>query len=197
MMSRTMSAGMPPPASLVRAHAPVLNPPAASVVPSDSGSLQVAVSPCWAQDLPDVLSAHLSPRAGPPTPGAREGRRPVASLTTSAFPSFGPGRRSTLSVQRLQHGALVEAAGMRCCAGPQVCAPPRSLLPLRPTPHGSRGLYVRASRGSFPPHAPERLAVRIGQWTAEDFHLIRCAALSAAPRTPGVSCCWKRERGTR
>jgi hypothetical protein len=44
--------------------------------------------------------------------------------------------------------------------------------------------YVRASRGSLPPHAPDMLAVRIGQLTAEDFHLIRCAALSAAPRTP-------------
>src|SRR5438093_713389 len=41
------------------------------------------------------------------------------------------------------------------------------------------------------------LAVRIGQLTAEDFHLIRCAALSAAPRTLGVSRCRKRERGTR
>ena len=82
------------------------------------------------------------------------------------------------------------------CAGPQGCSPPRSLLPRRHTPHGSRGLYVRASRGSFPPHAPDMLAVRSGQWTAEDFHLIRCAALSAAPRTLGLSCCWKRERGS-
>jgi hypothetical protein len=53
-------------------------------------------------------------------------------------------------------------------------------------PQGSRGFYVRASRGSLPPHAPDMLAVRIGQLTAEDFHLIRCAALSAAPRTQGV-----------
>ena len=61
-------------------------------------------------------------------------------------------------------------------------------------PQGSRGFSVRASRGSFPPHASDMLAVRIGPLTAEDFHLIRCAALSAAPRTPGMSCCRKRER---
>jgi len=113
MMARTMSAGIPPPSSLLRAHAPVLNPPAASVVSSDSGSVQVAVSPCWEKDLPDVLSAHLSLRAWTPTPVALEVLLPVSSLKTSAFPSVGPGRRSTMSVQRLQHGALFEAAVIR------------------------------------------------------------------------------------
>jgi hypothetical protein len=113
MMSCTMSAGITPPSSLLRAHAPVLHPPAASVEPSDSGSMQVAVSPCWEKDLPDVISAHLSLRAWTPTPVALEVRLPVSSLKTSAFPSFGPGRRSTLSVQRLQHGALFEAAVIR------------------------------------------------------------------------------------
>ena len=131
-------------------------------------------------------AAHLSLRAWTPTPAALEVHVPVSSPKTSAFPPFGPGRRSTMSVQRLQHGALFEAAVIRSCSGPQVCSPPRSLLPLRHTPHGSRGFYVRASRGLLPPHAPDMLAVRIGQLTAEDFHLIRCAALSAAPRTPGL-----------
>jgi hypothetical protein len=184
---RTTSAGVTPPSLLLRAHAPILHPPCASVVPSDTRSVQVAVSPCWAKDLPDVISAHLSLRAWTPTPVALEVLVPVSSLKTSAFPSFGPGRRSTMSVQRLQHGALVEAAVLRSCSGPQVCSPPRSLLPLRHTPHGSRGFYVRASRESLPPHAPDMLAVRIGQLTAEDFHLIRCAALSAAPRTSALS----------
>jgi hypothetical protein len=113
MMSRTMSAGIPPPASLLRAQAPVRNPPAAAVGPSDSGSVQVAVRPCWEQDLPDVLSAPLSRRAWTPTPVALEVLLPVASLKTAAFPSCGPGRRSTMSVQRLQHGALCEAAVLR------------------------------------------------------------------------------------
>jgi len=144
--------------------------------------VQVAVSPCWEKDLPDVIAAPLSLRAWTPTPVALEVLLPVSSLKTSAFPSFGPGRRSTMSVQRLPHGALFEAAVMRSCSGPQVGSPPRSLLPLRYPPHGSRGFYVRASRESLPPHAPDMLTVRIGQLTAEDFHLIRCAALSAAPR---------------
>ena len=166
VMSRTTSAGVTPPSSLLRAHAPVLHPPRASVVPSDSRSVQVAVSPCWEKDLPDVISAHLSLRAWTPTPAALEVHLPVSSPTTSAFPPFGPGRRSTMSVQRLQYGALFEAAVIRSCSGPQVCSPPRSLLPLRHPPYGSRGFYVRASHGSLPPHAPDMLTVRIGQLTA-------------------------------
>ena len=75
--------------------------------------MQVAVSPCWEKDLPDVISAYLSLRAWTPTPAAHGVHFPVSSSTTSAFPSFGPGRRSTMSVQRLQHGALFEAAVMR------------------------------------------------------------------------------------
>jgi hypothetical protein len=181
-----MSAGLTPPSSLLRAHASVLPPPRASVVPADTQSGQVAVSPCWAKDLPDVVSAPLSLRAWTPTPAARVVHGPVSSHPTAACPPCGPGRRATMSVQRLQDGALCEAAVMRAGAGPQVGSPPRSLLPLRPTPHGSRGFYVRAARGSFPPHAPDMLAVRIGPLTAEDFHLIRCAALSAAPRTLGI-----------
>jgi hypothetical protein len=192
VISWTTSAGVTLPSALVRAHASVLTPPSASVGPSDRGSVQVAVRPGGEEDLPDVVSAHLFLRAWTSTPAALEVHVPVSSLTTSACPPCGPGRRSTMPMQRLPHGALCEAAVMSSCAGPQVCSPPRSLLPLRHTPHGSRGLYVRASRGSLPPHAPDRLAVRIGPLTAEDLHLIRCAALSAAPRTPRVRRGWKR-----
>jgi hypothetical protein len=146
-VSRTPSAGATLPSSLLRAHASVLHPPRASVVPLDTRFVQVAVSPCWEEDLPDVISAHPSLRAWPPPPAALEVHMPVSSPTTSACPPCGPGRRSTMPMQRLQHGALCEAAGMPSRSGPQVCSPPRSLLPLRRTPHGSRGFYVRASRG--------------------------------------------------
>ena len=106
VVSQTTSTGITLLSSLIRAHAPVLTPPAASVVSSDSGSVQVAVSPCWEEDLPDVFSAHLSLRAWTPTPAARVVPVPVSSHTTAAFPSFGPGRRSTQPVQRFQYGAL-------------------------------------------------------------------------------------------
>ena len=69
-------------------------------------SMQVAVSPCWEEDLPDVVSAPLSLRAWTPTPAARVVHLPVSSHTTAAFPPFGLGRRSAKLVQRLQYGAF-------------------------------------------------------------------------------------------
>jgi hypothetical protein len=67
MVSRTMSVGVTPLASLLRTHAPVLHPPSASGVPSDSGSVQVAVSPCWEEDFPDVV-LHIFPCVLGPLP---------------------------------------------------------------------------------------------------------------------------------
>ena len=110
VVSETTSTGVTLLSSLVRAHAPVLTPPSASEVSSRSGSVQVAVSPCWEEDLPDVVSAHLSLRAWTPTPAACGVHLPVSSPKTSAFPSFGPGRRFAKPVQRFQYGALFEAA---------------------------------------------------------------------------------------
>ena len=55
VVSETTSTGVTLLSSLLRTHAPVLNPPSASVVPSDRGSVQVAVSPCWEEDFPDVV----------------------------------------------------------------------------------------------------------------------------------------------
>jgi hypothetical protein len=166
VVSWTTAAGVTPPSSLLWAQAPVLNPPVASGLPSGSESLQVVTSPCWEEDLPDVISAHPSLRAWTPPPAARGVHLPVSSSTTAAFPPFGPGRRSAKPVQRLQYGARFEAAVIASCSGPQVCSPPRSLLPIRHTPYGSRGFSVRASHGLLPPRAPDMLTVRIGQLTA-------------------------------
>ena len=88
-----MSAGITPPFSLLRAHAPIRDPPHASELTSYTRSLQVAVSPCWESDLPDVISANLSPRAWTPTPAALVVHLPVSSHKTTAFPTLGPGRR--------------------------------------------------------------------------------------------------------
>jgi len=49
-------------------------------------SLQVAVSPCWVKDLPDVISAILSLRAWTHTPAAFVVHLPVSSHETTAFP---------------------------------------------------------------------------------------------------------------
>ena len=72
VVSATTSTGVTLLSSLVRAHAPVLTPPSASQGSSDSESVQVAVSPCGEEDLPDVVSAPLSLRAWTPPPAALE-----------------------------------------------------------------------------------------------------------------------------
>jgi hypothetical protein len=126
VVSWTTSAGVTPPSSLLRAHAPVLNPPRASVCPSNTRSVQVAVSPCWEEDLPGVLSAHLSLRAWTSTPAAPVVLMPVSSHGTTAFPTCGTGRHSTLPIPwQLPYGALVEAAVIRSSSGPQSCSPSR------------------------------------------------------------------------
>ena len=128
MVSRTMSVGVPP-RVIARTDACASPPPSSWLGHTlNTRSMQVAVSPGWEKDLPDVLSASLSRRAWTPTPAARAVPVPVSSLTTAAFPSCGPGRRSTMyrtatsvrrALSRLQSCADVQA---RRCA----CHPDRS-----------------------------------------------------------------------
>src|SRR5262249_7833899 len=97
VLARTDSCANPPPSSCLGG---TLN----------TRSVQVAVSPCWEEDLPDGISAHPSLRAWTPPPAARGVHVTVSSPTTSACPSLGPGRRVAKPVQRCQYGALFAAA---------------------------------------------------------------------------------------
>jgi len=45
----------------------------------------------------------------------------------------------------------LEVADIPLCSGLQVCSPPRSFLPLRILPQGSRGFSIRAYRALLPP----------------------------------------------
>src|SRR5262249_53702361 len=105
----------------------------------------------------------------------------------------------TGSASTLYCTATAVRRAFRGCSHSLMCRPAGMLATqIAPTdtatPYGSCDFSIRASRGLLPPHAPDMLAVRIGQWTAEDFHLIRCAALSAAPRTPALTCRRKPKR---
>ena len=64
-MSSISSEGVTPPSSLIRAHAPDQIPPANLGYPYFGRSLQVAVSPCWKMDLPDVISTICVKALGP------------------------------------------------------------------------------------------------------------------------------------
>src|SRR5712692_7294428 len=87
---------------------------------------------------------------------------PVSSSVPSAFPNRGVGRLSRLNPRtRLFAEAFFEAADIPLCLGLRVCSSPRSFLPLRILPQGSRDFYIRAPCASLPPHTPDMLAVRI------------------------------------
>src|SRR5215475_11708643 len=78
------------------------------------------------------------------------------------------------SARRLQSGVC-----SRGCSHSIIFRPP-SLLATQVVPtagiqcgcQGGRGVYIRAERGSLPNRASDMLAVRIGQLTAEVFHLL-------------------------
>jgi len=81
----------------------------------------------------------------------------------------------------------LEVADIPLCSGLQVCSPPRSFLPLRILPQGSRGFSIRAYRALLPPHAPDMLTVRTqvidgtGTFTLSDSQPCRLLTLSARP----------------
>jgi len=165
MVSRTMSVGLTPPSSLVRAHAPVLLPPHVSVVPATPGLCRLRSAPAGRRTFP-TFSLRISPCVLGPLP-RRLVRCACPFLPSRQRPSPRADRVGAppCPVQRLQYGALVEAAVIHSGSGPQVCSPPRSLLPLRPPPSGSRDFSIRASHGLLPPRAPDMLTVCIGQLT--------------------------------
>lgn len=130
-------------------------------------SLQVAVSPCWEWDLPDVISACLSPRAWTPIPAALEVHLPVSSLEASAFPPLGRvGAQRLTHAPRLRRGPTFGSAVIPLCSGPRSCSPPRSLLPLdNPAAQGSRDL-LRPSRTRFVTSSCIGYASRLNRATA-------------------------------
>ena len=118
-------------------------------------------SPCCPRQLPDVISENLSLDAGSPTPAVHRVLSPVSSTMSSAFPKEKVGRLpAAIPLETTSCGGTFEVADISLCSGLQVCSPPRSSLPLRILPQGSRGFYVRAERGSLPPRASDMLTAR-------------------------------------
>ena len=125
-----VSASITPPFSLLRAHAPDLNPLTALVLPLYPESLQVAARPCWKEVFPSVISANLSPDACTHTPVVLLVHIPVSSQETSAFTTSRVARHSTKSPYgNFCTEWLLGATVIPLCSGLQVCSPPRSLLP--------------------------------------------------------------------
>jgi hypothetical protein len=149
--------------------------------------LQVVTSPCCPRQLPDVISNSLFLDAGSPTPAVHRVLAPVSSTVPSAFPRGKVGRLpAAVPLETTSCGGTFEVADISLRSGLQVCSPPRSSLPLRILPQGSRGFYVRAERGSLPPRASDMLTARrqaiggTGTCTPLDCGLVGCSF----PRSP-------------
>ncbi len=133
-----------------------------SALASCKKSLQVATSPCCHRDLPDVISANLSSDAWPLATAVPRSAYTCFFPRVIGLPQQRRGSASRLNPRtRLLAEAFFEAADISLCSGLRVCSSPRSFLPLRILPQGSRDFYIRAERASLPPHAPDMLAVRI------------------------------------
>ncbi len=145
--------------------------------------MQVAASPCWVMDLPDVISACLSLDAWTRIPPACQSacarfflqqHRPSPPRTWVGVPEC--------STQQLHSGPVFRDGSHSLMFRP----PSLLATQIAPTvvvlsPRGSRGVYSRAERMSSPSRASGMLAARIDQLAAGDFHPTRLAALSAAP----------------
>ena len=106
MVSRTMSVGVTPRALLVRTHAPVLNPPRVSVIPSTPGLCRLLSAPAGRRTFP-TLSLRIFPCVLGPLP-RRLVRCPCPFLPSRQRPSPRSDRVGAppCTVQRLPYGAL-------------------------------------------------------------------------------------------
>jgi hypothetical protein len=133
-----------------------------SALASSRKSSQVATSPCCHRDLPDVISVNLSSDAWSLATAVPRSAYTCYFLRVIGLPQQRRGSASRLNPRtRLLAEAFFEAADIPLCSGLRVCSSPRSFLPLRILPQGSRDFYIRAERALLPPHAPDMLAVRI------------------------------------
>jgi hypothetical protein len=83
------------------------------------GSLQVAASPCWKRDLPDLISALLVWVLGPIPRGVTSVRVPASSRDATASPKVQGARHTEIPPQSSFHGASIyEAAVIHLCSGP-------------------------------------------------------------------------------
>jgi len=130
--------------------------------PSLEESAQVVTSPCCPPDLPDVISENLSLDAGSHTPAVPQRALTCFFRCVIGLPHEGLGRLpANCPLETTSCGTLISGRQIFLYVpASNFVLPPRSSLPLRVLPQGSRGFYVRAERASFPPHAPDMLTAR-------------------------------------
>lgn len=136
VVSRSTSAGVTPPSSLLRAHASVLHPLRTSVAPSVPGLCRLRSAPAGKRTFPTLLCPSV-PACLDPYPGSSRGASTRFFPRDSGLPPVRTGSAlSNTPYSDCSTARFFEAAVLHACSGPQVCSPPRSLLPLRHTSVG-------------------------------------------------------------
>jgi hypothetical protein len=140
-------------------------------------------APCCQRDLPDVISANLSPDAWPPPPAVPRSAFTCFFLLVIGLPQMGTGsasrfiprtRFSTGSLSKLQAFLNVQASGFAHLPdrsyrnGSVSTGQPRIL-------HPGISCFVTSARTGY------ASCLNTGNWQHRDFHPARSAALSAAP----------------
>jgi hypothetical protein len=163
-------------------------------LPSLKESSQVVTSPCCPLDLPDVISENLSLDAGSHTPAVPPRALACFFRGVLGLPHKELGRLpANCPLETTSCGPLISGRQIFLYVpASQFVLPPRSSLPLRVLPQGSRGFDVRAERASLPPHAPDMLTVRIqaigGTRTFTSLDPRLCRPLPPCPTaTPGLA----------
>ena len=104
--------------------------------PRSAGPCRLLPAPAGNRPFPT-----LSPQVFPQVPGPLPRwdpmvHSPVSSHRTAAFPTFLQGRLPHEPYSDFTTGVYFGAAVIPSCSGPQVCSPPRSLLPQSPIEAG-------------------------------------------------------------
>ena len=130
--------------------------------PSAFGLVQRVLAGCNQSLLPTAASRRYLRQSvlgcWIPYPGGTPCARACFFHGVIGLPQRNMGRLpAVIPLETTSCGGIFEVADISLCSGLQVCSPPRSSLPLRILPQGSRGFYVRAERGSLPPRASDML----------------------------------------
>ena len=99
---------------------------------------------------------------------------PVSSPVTSAFPKVPVGRLNhKIPLNDFRAGCITRLQSFTNVQASEFAA--TQVVPtagIQFECQGGRGVYIRAVRGSLPPRVSDMQAVRIGQLSAEVFHLL-------------------------
>ncbi len=191
--SGTTSTGVTPPSSLLRAHAPVLIPPAAYGRCLGQPVFAGCGQPLLGGGPSRVYLCRSFPACPDPYPGAHRGARARFFLRGVGLLPI----RSGLAVHIIPTATSVGGAFRGCSHF--VMFRPAGLLAtlvaptLVPTARSSCDLYLHAYHGSLPPRAADMLTVQTEQLTARGLSPLQIDSLLGCSPDPPLS---SRESGT-